>query len=164
MPASPQELKAAIEEFIALVEDPTTLPEDRLQRLRRSLDRLALLEHEFAYAFVDDRDYPDAPEIDHSVLRQLVSAHFPELGYHNIPSSITNQIGTAKIDFADAIDDIVDITRELYEVQWRWAHTSVDDALWYFKDMYFHHWESHLRGLQLCLQRLFAGHEESDAV
>ena len=70
------------------------------------------------------------PEKDHGALRQLVSAHFPELGYYNIPSSITNQIGTAKIDVPDAIDDIVDITRELNEVQWRWAHTSVDDALW----------------------------------
>ena len=163
MSASPQEIRDAIDEFIALVEDDASPAEDRLQRLRRALDHLALLQHDVAYTF-DEGDYPDAPDTDYNALRQLVSAHFPELGYYNMPGSITQHISATDIDVADAIDDIADITRELYEVRWRWEHTSVDDALWYFKDMYFLHWEAHLRGLQLCLQRLLRGHEETDAV
>jgi hypothetical protein len=162
MPASPQEIKDAIDGFIALVEDDAIPAEDRLQRLRRALDHLALLQHDVTYTF-DEGEYPDAPDIDFNALRQLVSKHFPELGYYNMPSSITQHISAADMDVADAIHDIADITRELYEVRWRWEHTSVDDAIWYFKDMYLHHWEAHLRELQLCLQRLLSGHEETDA-
>jgi hypothetical protein len=163
MSATRDQIKDAIDEFIAVVEDEAISSEDRLQRLHRSLDRLACLQHDVAYTF-DEREYGDAPDADHNALRQVVSAHFPELGYYNIPSSVTQEIGAAQVDVGDAIDDIVDITRELYEVRWRWEHNSVDDALWYFRDMYFHHWEAHLRGLQLCLQRLLTGHEEADAV
>lgn len=163
MSATRDDIKTAIDEFIAVVEDAQIPTEERLQRLRRSLDGLAWLQHEIACTF-DEREYLDAPDTDHDALRQVVSAHFPELGYYNIPSSITQHIAAAETDVGDAIDDIVDITRELYEVRWRWEHNSADDALWYFQDMYFHHWESHLRGLQLCLQRLLSGHEEADAV
>jgi hypothetical protein len=48
-----------------------------------------------------------------------VSAHFPELGYYNTPSSITQQIAEAKIEVGDAIDEITNIAIELYDVLWR---------------------------------------------
>jgi hypothetical protein len=161
VPATSREIKGAIDDFIDCVEHDGIAPEERLKRLKRCLDHLALLQHDVAYKF-DERNFPAAPDAGHDALRKLVSSHFPELGYYNIPSVVTQQIAAAKIDVADAIDDVVDITRELYEVRWRWDNTSVDDALWYFQDMYFHHWESHLRGLQLCLQRLLSGHEETN--
>jgi Domain of unknown function (DUF5063) len=90
-----------------------------------------------------------------------VAAHFPELGYYNTPSSITQHIAEAEIDVGDAIDDITDIAIELYDVLWRFDHTSADDALWYFSNSYFTHWEQHLRQLQLCLQRIAAGYEDA---
>ena len=36
-------------------------------------------------------------------MRQIVSARFPELGYYNIPSSVTQQIAEGGIDVADAV-------------------------------------------------------------
>jgi hypothetical protein len=160
MPASPQEIRDAIEEFIALLENSAIPAEERMQRLRRSLDLLALLQHDVSYVF-DERDYPDAPRKEHKAIRQVVSARFPGLGYYNIPSSVTQHIAESSMDVGDAIDDIGDIAIELYEVLWRLDHTSTDDALWYFANSYFTHWEHHVRELQLCLQRLTAGHEDT---
>jgi hypothetical protein len=157
---SPEEIKDATREFIALIEDDGLTSDDRISRLRRSLDRLAFVQHGVDYTF-DKRDYPDTPRRDYNALRQVVAARFPELGYYNIPSSVTQQIAEARIDVADAIDDITDIATELYDVLWRFEHTSPDDALWYFSHSYSTHWEEHLRELQLCLQRLTAGHEDA---
>jgi hypothetical protein len=163
MSASPHQILSAIDDFLALIEEEAISPEDRMTRLRYSLDRLALLQHEVSYTF-DERDYPDAPRKDYSTLRAVVAPRFPELGYYNIPGSVTQRIGEAELHVADAIDDIADIARDLYEVQWRWEHTSHDNALWYFTNSYSMHWEEHLRGLQLCLQRITAGYEETDAI
>ena len=160
MATSPEELRDAALEFIALIEEDGVLSDDRSTRLRRSLDRLAFVQHGVDYTF-DKRDYPDTPRRDYNALRGAVVARFPELGYYNIPNSVTQQITETRIDVADAIDDITDIAIELYDVLWRFEHTSVDDALWYFCDSYLMHWEQHLRDLQLSLQRITAGHEDA---
>jgi hypothetical protein len=163
MPTSPDQIRTAIAEFIRVIEDTAVSQENRILRLRRSLDQLALLQHDVSYAF-DDRDYSDTPRKDYQTLRELVSSRFPELGHYNVPSSTTQRLSDAEMHVGDAIDDITDITLDLYDVQWRWEHTSVDDALWYFTNSYLTHWEEHLRDLQLYLQRLAAGHEETGAV
>ena len=63
MPASPEEIRGAISEFIALIEDSAIPAEERMQRLRRSLDCLALFQHDVTYTF-DERDYLDAQRKD----------------------------------------------------------------------------------------------------
>jgi len=158
--ASPEEIKDASHEFIALIEDDAISAEERMQRLRRSLDRLALLQHDVSYTF-DERDYPEAPPKDYNTIRELISPRFPALGFYNIPGSITQRIADTDVNVGDAIDDLADIAIELYEVLWRFNHTSTDDALWYFSNGYSMHWEQHLRELQLCLQRITAGHEDA---
>jgi hypothetical protein len=163
VPASPDQIRTAIAEFISLIESDSISRENRLLRLRRSVDQLALLQHDVSYAS-DDREYPDTPRKDYQTLRELVSSRFPELGYYNVPSSTSQHIAEAEMHVGDAIDDITDIATDLYDAQWRWQNTSVDDALWYFTNSYFTHWEEHLRDLQLYLQRLAAGHEETDSV
>jgi hypothetical protein len=117
MPVSPQEIRDASTEFIAVIKNDAISTEDRMQQLRRSLDRFALAQHDVSYTF-DDRDYPETPRKDYDMLRKLVSAHFPALGYYNLPSSITQHIAEADLHVADAIDDITDIAIELYDVQW----------------------------------------------
>jgi Domain of unknown function (DUF5063) len=160
MSASPQEIGDAITEFVVLTEDDALSTEDRTHRLRRSLDRLALIQHDVSYTF-DERDFPETPRKGYNALRKVVSEHFPELGHYNTPSSITQQIAEAEIEVGDAIDDITDIAIELYDVPWRLDHTSADDAIWCFSSSYSTHWEQHLRELQLCLQRIAAGHEDA---
>ena len=160
MSTSSPEIRDAIAKFIALIEESANAAEKSIQRLRRSLDHLALLQHDVRYMF-DERDYPDAPRKEYNAMRQMVSARFPDLGYYNVPSSVTRQIAESGVEVGDAIDDITDIAIELYEVLWRFDHTSTDDALWHFSNGYSTHWEQHLRELQLYLQRSIAGHEDA---
>jgi len=160
MPASLEEIREAVGEFITLIANSAIPTEGRMQRLRRSLDRLALLQHDVSYRS-EEREFPEPPDRNYDQMRRIVSAHFPELGYYNIPSSVTQHIADADLEVGDAIDDITDIALELYEVLWRFDHTSADDALWYFEFSYSAHWEWHLRGLQFCLQHLSAGHEDA---
>jgi len=158
---SRKHIKAAIDDFLAIIEDTQIGEEERLVRLRRSLDQLALLQHSVNYTF-DGKDYPDAPGQDFTELRRIIAHRFPALGYYNVPNCVTQQIAETKIDVGDAIDDIADIARELYDVQWYWTNTSVDDALWHFKNNYWSHWEEHLRTLQLYLHRLDKGSDEQE--
>jgi Domain of unknown function (DUF5063) len=160
MPASPEEIRDAVGEFIALIEDSAISAEERMQRLRRSLDHLALLQHDVRY-ISEERESPEPPDRNYDEMRRIVSAHFPELGYYNIPSSLPQHIADTDLEIGDAIDDITDIALELYEVLWRFDHASANDALWYFEFSYSAHWEWHLRGLQFCLQHLSAGHEDT---
>jgi hypothetical protein len=160
MPASLEEIRDAIGEFIALIEGGAIPAEECMQRLRRSLDRLALLQHDVSYTS-EERELPEPPDRNYDDMRRIVSAHFPELGYYNIPSSVTQHIAETDLEVGDAIDDITDIALELYEVLWRFDHTSADDALWYFEFSYSAHWEWHLRGLQFCLQYLSASYEDA---
>ena len=157
---SKTQVKAAIDEFLGIVEGNHVETEERINRLRCSLDKLAFLQHSVDYTF-DQKDYPDAPPQDPQELRRMVEKHFRELGYYNVPNCVTQQIAETKIDVGDAIDDIADIARELYEVRWYWTNTSVDHALWYFRNNYWSHWEEHLRTLQLYLHRLDKGSDDA---
>jgi hypothetical protein len=155
------ESKAAIDNFLAIVEDGHLDKEERLIRLRRSLDQLAFAQHAVAYTF-DEKEYPDAPPQDAKNLRRAIERGFPDLGYYNVPNCITEHIGETKTNVGDAIDDIADITEELYDVRWYWANTSVDNALCHFQNSYWSHWEEHLRTLQLYLHRLDKGSDEGE--
>jgi hypothetical protein len=155
------EIKTAVDHFLAILEDESADADAQLSRLRRSLDQLAFLEHAVSY-FFDEKDYPDAPQQDAKVLRQMVEKRFPELGYYNVPNCVTEHIGETKINVGDAIDDIADIARELYDVRWYWVNTSIDNALWHFQNNYWSHWEEHLRTLQLYLRRLDKGSDEGE--
>jgi hypothetical protein len=161
MPIAPHDIKDAIDEFFSCIEAEGVEPDERIRRLQRALDRLAFLQHDISVHF-DDRDYPDPPDVDSDALRRLISRGFPELGYYNIPDCVTQDIAATEILVGDAIDDVADIARELADIRWRWEHTSVDDALWNFQNMYFLHWEAHLRQLQLFLQRLRRGDEDRE--
>ena len=158
MPVSPNEIRDACAEFIALIHDTGASVEERVQQLRRVLDRLALIQHDVDDTF-DGADYSEPPEKDYDALRKLVSSRFPNFGYYNVPIWVTREIGTSNMGIGDAIDDIVDIAADLRGVLWRFDHASSDDALWYFKFSYAAHWEEHLRDLQVYLQRLADGYE-----
>ena len=115
-----------------------------------ALDRLALAYH-FAECKFDEADYPDTPRKDYGELGKAVSALFPEYGYYNVATRISVEISEGGLYVGDAIDDITDIAIDMYEVLWLWENTSVDNALWEFRQGYENHWGMHLRCLQLYL-------------
>ncbi|HET9449552.1 MAG TPA: DUF5063 domain-containing protein, partial [Aggregicoccus sp.] len=108
------EVLEAVKEFLSLLERPLS-PEDREEALRVALDRLALASH-FAEAPFDAADYPTPPDIAYDVLRAKVGPLFPELGYYNVALDIVDKVGDSKLGVGDAIDDLVDIARDLQAV------------------------------------------------
>ncbi|OPZ83040.1 MAG: hypothetical protein BWY76_02470 [bacterium ADurb.Bin429] len=140
-----------IEEFLDLIENGRGSVHANEAALVLLLDKLALAWHAAKSDF-DDSEYPDSPPWgDQDRLRKKICHLFPNYGFYNIALNISVNIGYDKMGTGDAIDDILDITNEMYEVQWRWLHTSHDDALWYFHWSYGGHWGEHLRALQLYL-------------
>ena len=140
----PTDIRALVNQFIALLDDGEVADDEALSLL---LDKLAFAQHFVEFTF-DEADYPDAPRRDQSELRRLVSRRFPDYGFYNVPVSVTKEIAESKCMVADAIDDILDIANDLLEVEWQWANTSEANALWHFQHSYSSHWQGHLRGLQ----------------
>jgi hypothetical protein len=146
IPNNVVETRKTIEAFVDVVEAKTLTAEERLGRLPRVLDSLALVAHSDTFG-LDETDYPEEPREDYQATYEAVGRHFPTLGYYNVPDSITREIGESKIGVGDAIDDIVDILLDLKGVLWRFKNTSVDDALWDLNQSFLSHWGLHLRGL-----------------
>ena len=144
------DIKAAIREFLSLLEDDTVTAQQAEALLPQLLDQLALAQSHVSYVY-DDREHPVAPTPAYEALRARVAARFPDYGYYNIAEHVVSDIGRSGTIVGDAIDDLADIARDLYAVEWYWSNTGEADALWHFEQDFRHHWRSHLRGLQLYL-------------
>ena len=149
----PSEIRSAIRDFLDLVESTDGTTEDAESRLVPVLDRLALAQSFVSFTF-DQTDYPDSPDQSYDDLRKLVSRRFPNYGYYNVADPITTDIGEAGAIVEDAIDDLADIARDLYDVEWYWANTSEADALFHLQQSYQTHWRRHLWEFQLYLDAL----------
>jgi hypothetical protein len=125
-----KEIRSAIDDFIDLLENGLNNEQANIRALELSLDRLALVYH-LADGVFEDCDF-DAPSQDYDSLRQLAVARFPKFGYYNLPKNVTEKIGKTELLTGDALDDIADITRDLYEVLWYWENESEKVALWQF--------------------------------
>lgn len=141
-----EEIRQAIELFMDAIEGEYSVDERELN-LYLALDRLAIAFHFADYKF-DEADYPEALVRDYSTVREIVSRNFPNLGLYNVVLNVDENIGEGEIAVGDAIDDICDIAGHMEEVLWYWENTTVDNALWYFKEPYSWHWGKHLRELQ----------------
>lgn len=146
-----QEVLAAVKNYLALFEQ-SLAPEEREAALRVALDQLALASH-YAHAPFDEQAYPAPPAEDYNALRERIGPQFPELGFYNVAGDIDENVGTSEVHIADALDDIVDIARDLQAVAHRWATTSEANALWHFRFSFRTHWGEHLRSLQLYLHQ-----------
>lgn len=145
------EIREAILYFFDVIEGQHA-PEERECKLPLALDQLAFAYH-FAAVEFDDADYPDAPRKEYNDLREIVGPRFPDCGYYNVALDVSIKIAEDSVGVGDAIDDICDIAIDLDEVLWLWTNTSIDNALWQFRDSFEYHWGEHLRDLQLYLHK-----------
>jgi hypothetical protein len=143
---SPEELYHLAKDFLALIKKdlpPSAEDEERLQGL---LDHLALARY-MKVPSDEEKEYPEPQLAGYEDMRKLVKRRFPNYGFYNVASPVSEKIADAEIIVGDAIDDVADIAGELEEFLWRWDNTSKGDALKDFLTCRFH-WEPHIRGLQ----------------
>ncbi|MBF5045420.1 DUF5063 domain-containing protein [Aggregicoccus sp. 17bor-14] len=125
---------------------------EREAALRLALDRLALAQH-FAHGPGDERRFPEPALTPHDALRARLGPLFPGLGLYDAVLESTEHLGEPELGIGDALDDLIDIARELEGVLLRWESTSEADALWHLRFGFDSHWGKHLRSLQLYLHR-----------
>jgi len=147
------EIKQTIDGFLLLIDKGCDSPQQNETKLKLLLDKLALAQHFASYVF-DEKDYPEAPDRVRDNVLAMVKKHFPRYSYYNVAEDVTCNVGRSGTMVGDAIDDIKDITLELFETQWCWDNNSIEDGLWHFKKGFETHWGHHLRGLQLYLLHL----------
>lgn len=146
----PLEIKSIISKFINLIENSNLSREENETELEFLLDSLSFAQHFVTYQ-LEDNEYPEARRIDQEILRAKISNLFPSFSFYNRLENSINEIKKNEIIIGDAIDDILDIANELYDVLWLWDNTSQANALWYFQNNNISHWKEHLRGLQIYL-------------
>ena len=150
---SSKDIRQLIIDFLKLIEQGTNSVESNEFELVLLIDKIALAMHSVKPSF-DEKDYPDPPVRNQKELRKLVTQWFPNYGLYNIPLAISQNIGKTELLVGDAVDDIIDISNEFREVQWRFENTSSADALWHLHLLYISHWGNHLRNLQWYLHSL----------
>jgi len=138
--------RKAVYDYLALIENPPGNEAEDLQALELALDQLALAYHFCTYEFEDG--HPAPPDRNYAHFRELAVQHFPNFGYYNVPSVITDKIIQAEMYVGDAIDDVSEIAGDLKQVAWAWENTSENDAIWHFRFGFDSHWGTHLRNLQ----------------
>ena len=150
MTVSPQEIRLAVLDYLDLIERGRGSENENARALERALDGLA-----YAYHFAGvslDAGSPDSPLADYARFRSLAVVRFPSFGFYNVADPVIPESDEAKTGIGDALDDIADIAQGLAEVEWRFEHTTENDALRSFWFSYDVHLRSHIRGLQSFLE------------
>ncbi len=145
----PDQIVSAVLEYLDLIENGRESEEANIAALEELLDRLALAQHYVQPLF---EEHPDPPSPVPVQFGTLAGERFPSFGLYNIPDPITKRLGEPDVTMGWALDDVTDISRDLWKVRWRLHHTSQNDALYEFVESYWIHWGRHLRYLQFYLQ------------
>ena len=143
-----EDIRSLITEFIELMEKGRETPLEQERELIRLLDALAYAIHFVHYTEQQDEEFKYPEKKQYESDREVVEQRFPDYGYYNIPTDMLTNLGSSGTIVGDAVDALADIFGELKEVLWRWDVNGEDDALGYFSDFYYFHWQNHLRGLQ----------------
>jgi hypothetical protein len=148
------ELVTLSKEWLGFVDEPNPVAEDDQLRLESILDKLSVVRHELGPVVgleFEDGD-TDPPRGDQSELRDRISKRFPMLGFYHIPEAVTTDFLKTGLHLGDAMDDILDITRELSDVVWLIEQERPIKACWDFGFGYDHHWRYHLRSPLWCME------------
>lgn len=116
--------------------------------LLRALDRLAAAYHEIREE--ECRCLTDAfpPDQDYKALYKEIGKRFSDFGNYTA-ASFTKHIDEEPL-IGDAIDDLVDLAKDLRSALWYFENSGPEDAYWFLRLHYFH-WARHLRELALYL-------------
>ncbi|HJQ56942.1 MAG TPA: DUF5063 domain-containing protein [Vineibacter sp.] len=136
------ELIDAIRAFLDIVTSDAT--DANLHGLCEALDRLSLAYFQAPRGALESEHAPAGTiETD---LRQTIARRFPTLGLYATTIPVADP--DASVMMGHALDDLMDITRDLEEIVWRWESTGPNDAAGHFRFLYEIHWGRHLHDLR----------------
>ncbi|WP_052120053.1 hypothetical protein [Inquilinus limosus] len=139
----------AVQSFLALLAAPSGSESARVEALAAALDRI-VIETQGEAREIADVQAPASAPYDETWKR--IAQAFPGLGMY---PTVSHPAGKEpQISMADAVDDLVDLERELSLVAWRWQHVGPEDAAAYFRYGYRMQWGYHLHELRLHLYTL----------
>jgi hypothetical protein len=136
------EMIDAVRAFLDFVTSDAT--DADLHVLCEALDRLSLAYHQAPRGSLESDAEP--PGTDNTNLRETISRRFPTLGFYATTTPAEDP--DSAVMMGDAIDDLLDIARELKEIVWRWENTGPNDAAGHFRFLYEVHWGQHLHDLR----------------
>jgi len=146
--SNPDTIRAAIDNYLDLLDGKPKTERCELKALTLALDRLvAEYQRSEDVEVVDDE--ADAASTDYHAIYQRAGASYPTLGYYT--HIAPDEDMEARPGLADAIDDLADIARDLSDVLWHLDQDRVTDAIWHFRFTYQNHWGVHLHSLRVYL-------------
>ncbi|MBF6640220.1 DUF5063 domain-containing protein [Flavobacterium sp. J49] len=119
---------------------------DKERNLERNIIKLYSLYFEIEFEF-DDKDYKEFESPEPETIIENIKSNFPEFGFYKIVLDINDIDNQNENALGDAIDDLLDITKDLMEVKWRIENNSNEDGLWYFKFSFENHIQQHILDL-----------------
>lgn len=99
----------------------------------------------------DEKDFPDPPPFPDSYA-EILRQNFPQFGYYNVCLNPNGKIAQYENGIGDAFDDVRDILRDLWDVDFYFKQTSSANAIFYFKILFYSHTRNHIRNLLVYLE------------
>jgi hypothetical protein len=96
----------------------------------------------------DATNYPVFPSETLPNIRENIESNFKDFGFYNVVLDLYEVIDpNKKVGLGDAVDDLLDITKDLLEVKWRMENNSLADGLYFFKFIFSAHTQQHILDL-----------------
>jgi hypothetical protein len=120
---------------------------DKETVLERNLVKLYALYFEIDIVY-DTANYPAFPRDTLSNIRENIESNFKDFGFYNVVLDLYEVIDPdKKVGLGDAVDDLLDIIKDLLEVKWRIENNSLADGLYFFKFIFSAHTQQHILDL-----------------
>lgn len=141
-----EELISTIDKIVKFGLFPKLKDENKNELLEKNLVKIYSLYFEANYKF-DEKDYEEFDIKKFPNIRQNIESNFENFGFYKMLLDINDFENKTENTLGDAVDDLLDIIKDLLEVKWRIENNSLDDGLWFFKFIFRSHTQQHILDL-----------------
>ena len=141
-----EELIPTIDEIVKFGLIPKLKDENKNELLEKNLVKIYSLYFEANYKF-DEKDYGEFEIEKYPNIRQNIETNFEDFGFYKMLLDINDFENKTENTLSDAVDDLMDIIKDLLEVKWRIENNSFNDGIWFFKFIFRSHTQQHILDL-----------------
>lgn len=141
-----EELISTIDEIVKFGLYSKLKDENKNELLEKNLVKIYSLYFEANDKF-DEKDYEEFDIKKFPNIRQNIESNFENFGLYKMLLDINDFENKTENTLGDAVDDLLDIIKDLLEVKWRIENNSLDDGVWFFKFIFRSHTQQHILDL-----------------